>query len=296
VTALSPPPLPKNAAVRVVAPAGPVEKDGLDAGIGLLAARGLDVRRAENLAARTGYFAGDDAARLRALQAAIDAPETGVVWAARGGYGTPRLLDRLRLDRFARDPLWVVGSSDLTALLLELWVRHRAVSIHGPMVARLSDVAPGDVDAALALLDGGRPSPVGDLRPLATGTARGPFLGGNLFVIAHCLGALPADFADGAVLFLEEVGERPYRIDRCLVQLHRAGVLSRVSGVVLGEFTACDPNPDGVTVEDVLEERLSGLGIPVATGYPAAHGARNLPFLHGGEVELEVGGDRAVLR
>jgi muramoyltetrapeptide carboxypeptidase len=284
-----------GAVVRVVAPAGPVEPAGLDAGAKALALRGFAVRPAANLGARTGYLAGDDATRLAELQAALGDPEARVVWAARGGYGTTRLLDRLDLGRFDTDPVWVVGSSDLTALLLELWVRRRAVSIHGPMAARLSETAAEDLDAALALLAGGAGEPYDALTPVANGCARGPLVGGNLCVVAHCLGALPADFADGAVLFLEEVAERPYRIDRTLVQLARAGVFARVAGVVLGEFTACDPNPDGVTVDEVLAERLGRLAIPVARGYPAAHGARNRPFLHGGEVELEVLGDRARL-
>jgi len=262
----------------------------------MLAARGFEVSFAANLDARTGYFAGDDGCRLEELQTAFDDADVRAIWAARGGYGTTRILDRLDFDRFARDPVWVVGSSDLTALLLELWARHRIVSIHGPMLARLGETDERDLDAATALLFGASPAPVESLSPLAEGFARGPLVGGNLCVIAHCLGALPPEFARGAILFLEEVSERPYRVDRCLVQLERAGVFSQVAGVVLGEFTACDPNPDGVTVDDVLRERFSRLGIPVASGYPAAHGARNLPFLHGATAEIEVTSSRAALR
>jgi muramoyltetrapeptide carboxypeptidase len=288
VSAKLPKPVGPGARVHVVAPAGPVEADGLYAGIEMLGVRGFDVRPAPNLRERCGYFAGSDDARLEGVQIAIDDPEAHVLWAARGGYGTTRILDRLRLDRFAREPLWVVGCSDATALLLELWLRHRVVSIHGPMAARLADTAGEDVEELFALLGGGAPKARTDLEPLVPGTARGPLLGGNLFVLAHLLGAARADFAAGAVLFLEEVGERPYRIDRCLTQLKRAGVLSRVAGVVVGELTACDPGADGVTAMDAVREHLGSLGVPVAAGYPAAHGARNAPFLHGAEVELEV--------
>jgi muramoyltetrapeptide carboxypeptidase len=287
VRAILPEPVGRGARVHVVAPAGPVERSGLDAGLEMLAARGFFVRAAANLRARDGYLAGPDAARLEGVQAALDDPEARVLWVARGGYGTTRLLDRLRLDRVARAPLWVVGCSDATALLLELWVRHRAVSIHGPMVARLADTAAEDVEDLFALLGGARPRPR-DLEPVVSGTARGPLVGGNLFVLAHLLGSARSDFAAGAILFLEEVGERPYRIDRCLTQLARAGALSSVAGVVVGELTACDPGPDGVTAADVVRERLGSLGVPVASGYPAAHGVNNAPFLHGGEVELAV--------
>jgi muramoyltetrapeptide carboxypeptidase len=296
VSAVRPRRLEAGAAVRIVAPAGPVDPAGLAAGAREIAARGYGIHVAENAAAHTGYLAGGDGERLTALQAAIDDPAARAIWAARGGYGTTRILDDLRLDRLAADPPWVVGSSDLTALLLELWARHRVVSVHGPMAARLPDTDPRDAAATFALLGGGGPEPIDTLSPLVAGTARGPLVGGNLCVIAHCLGALDPRFADGAILFLEEVSERPYRIDRSLVQLARAGVLDGVAGVVVGELTACDPNPDGVTAADVVRERLAGLGVRVATGYPAAHGARNRPFLHGGEAELEVTSARAALR
>jgi len=288
VKAILPEPVGRGARVHVVAAAGPVEPSGLDAGLRMLAERGFDVHTAANLRARDGYLAGPDAARLAGVQAAFDDPEARVLWAARGGYGTTRILDRLQLDRLARKPLWVVGCSDATALLLELWVRYRAVSIHGPMVARLADTAAEDVEDLFALLGGARPRSREDLEPVAPGTARGPLLGGNLFVLAHLLGAARSDFASGAILFLEDVGERPYRLDRCLTHLARAGVLSSVAGVVVGDFSACDPGPDGVTAMDVIRDRLGALGVPVASGYPAAHGFRNAPFLHGAKIELDV--------
>jgi muramoyltetrapeptide carboxypeptidase len=295
VIPILPEPVRSGARVHVVAPAGPVEREGLDAGLAMLRARGFELREAANLRERTGYTAGPDDARLRGLQAAIDDPEARVLWIARGGYGTTRILDRLRLDGFARAPRWIVGCSDATALLLELWARHRVVSIHGPMAARLADTAAEDVEEVFALLAGGVPKPT-ELEPIVLGAARGPLVGGNLFVLAHLLGAVPAGFAAGAILFLEDVGERPYRLDRCLTQLGRAGVLSDVAGVVVGGFTACDPGPDGVTAEDAARDHLAPLGVPVAFGYPAAHGARNAPFLHGGAVELEVGRGAARLR
>jgi muramoyltetrapeptide carboxypeptidase len=113
-------------------------------------------------------------------------------------------------------------------------------------------------------------------------------VGGNLMLLAHLCGVLDPAWAEGAILFVEDVGEQPYRIDRCLVQLERAGVLGRVAGCLIGEFTGCDPGRYGVTAAEVLHDRLGRLGVPVAAGYPAAHGGRNLPFVHGGEVDLEV--------
>ncbi len=120
-------------------------------------------------------------------------------------------------------------------------------------------------------------------------------LGGNLTVLAHLCGTIDPNFANGAVLFIEDVGEAPYRIDRCLVQLKRAGILSQVGGVITGQFTNCNPTSDGTTIERVLQDHLGFLNIPVAGGFPAAHDKRNAPFLHGQIVNLKVTQDAVML-
>ena len=113
-------------------------------------------------------------------------------------------------------------------------------------------------------------------------------VGGNLTVMAHLCGAMAPDFAKGCILFMEDVNEAPYRIDRCLVQLARTGVLHHVAGVVFGAFTDCPAGSDGVTVDEVLADHFSDAPFPVASGYPAAHGPRNRPFIHGGMARLRV--------
>lgn len=292
---IRPPLVAPGGRVRVVAPAGPVrERAAFAAGIALLEERFV-VEWDPGVLAAEGYLAGSDARRLAELQAALDDPAVGAVIAARGGYGTTRLVDQLDFGRFLAAPRWIVGSSDLTGLLIELWARHRVQSIHGPMVERLAR-EPGDDGAALlALLEHGRWRAPTGLHTVRTGRARGPLIGGNLTLLAHLVGTLDPAVTAGAVLLLEDVGERPYRLDRALVQLARGGWLAGIAGLVLGDFAGCEPGPDGVTVEQALVERLGDLAVPVAGGYPAAHGARNQPFVHGAEVELRCTEDGAEL-
>jgi len=287
-----PPAVAPGGRIRVVAPAGRVDPASLAAGLAEIP-EGYEVSFGAHVRDVRGYLAGEDEARLLDLQEALDDPQAAAVVAARGGSGTTRILDRLRLEGLAARPKWIVGSSDLTALLVRLWSEMGLASIHGPMVAFLGAVPRFDRDALFDLLEGVRWRAPGGLRALSAGRARGPLVGGNLTVLAHLAGAVPAGYAEGSILFLEDVNERPYRVDRCLVQLLRAGVLERAEGFVLGGFSGCEPGPDGTTVDEVLAEHLEPLGVPVVAGYPAAHGGRNHPFVHGGEVEISSSGNAA---
>jgi muramoyltetrapeptide carboxypeptidase len=239
----------------------------------------------EGIFEREGYLAGDDPRRLAELWAALEEPETAAILCARGGYGTMRLLDRLPTDRIRRARKLLVGFSDVTALHAA-WARAGLRSLHGPMVATLGDAREGLVDRFVGALTGGRPAPR-PLEPVVPGRAEAPLLGGNLAVLASLSGTPYFPPLAGSVLFLEDVGERPYRVDRMLTQLRLAGVFAEVAGVVVGAFTECKPGPDGVTVESVLRDRLGDLRVPVAFGLPAGHVEDNLELPLGAPVELD---------
>ncbi len=291
---LIPPAIRPGDRIAVVAPAGPVERDTLTAGISSLADRYTFKWNAACLA-RDGFLAGPDKARLAEIQAAFDDPKTHVVLAARGGYGTTRLLDEIDFRGIVRNPKWIVGSSDLTALLVELYHRHGLRSIHGPMAFRFAATRPEDLGALVDLLEGRAWQPPTTLAPLCPGSAVGPLVGGNLTMLAHLAGTMDERFARNSILFLEDVSEVPYRLDRCLIQLKRAGILDDLAGVVLGAFTECKPGPDGVTALEVMERNLRPLGVPVVMDYPAAHGERNYPFVHGAEIAIEADEDTATI-
>jgi muramoyltetrapeptide carboxypeptidase len=266
----------------VVAPSGPVEQDRLVRGCRVLAGvprgGGLDVVVAPHVAetdGTLGYLAGTDAVRAADLQAAWCDPATAAVVCARGGYGAVRVLDHLDWDAMAAaGPRWLVGSSDVTALHLAVGARLGLATCFGPMPAGtvLGGADGPDVatrDALRRALCGRDPLVVAGPRThaLAPGRAHGPLAGGTLSLLAAALGTDDLRPAAGRVVVLEDVTEAPYRVDRMLTSLLRAGWFDGVAGVALGSWEQC-----GDEVETVLAERLAPLGVPVLAGLPVGHG------------------------
>ena len=271
-----PPGLRPGDRIAVIAPASPFDRPSFEAGLRVLAERYRPVVD-EGCFARVRYLAGDDARRLDELTAALGDDSVRAIVAARGGYGTLRLLARLwpklQVDSFPPKP--VVGFSDITALHLALqaagWV-----SIHGPVVTQLGTQPPAVVDRLVHLLESpATPAPPLRGTPLAPGLAEGPLLGGNLSLLTRLLGTRHLPSLDGAILLLEDVNEAPYKVDRMLTHLRRAGALRGLAGVALGHFTNCDDQWP-TTIVDVLTEHLSSLGVPVLGGLPIGHGADQL--------------------
>lgn len=275
-----PPSLSPGSRVRIVAPSSPFDRERFEKGLPLLQAR-YDVQLADGLFDRRGFLAGDDDARLRALIDALEDPTVEAIIAARGGCGVTRLLPRLDVELVRRANKWLVGFSDVTALHA-LWARAGLCSIHGPMVCSLWEASQETQDEWFGLLEGRDARPLPGLTTVHAGTLEGVLMGGNLTVLAALVGTPYMPSLDGAVLLLEDVTERPYRLDRMLTTMLQAGALDGVRGVLLGQFTQCDPGPDGVTALDVLGERLGTLGVPVLAGAPVGHVGENWPVVLGG--------------
>lgn len=278
--------LAPGARIALVAPSGPFDRQGLEHAAQRLRAR-YDVRYALGIFERKGYLAGDDTRRSEELLAAVTDSDVTAIIAARGGYGLTRILGALDPAAITKRRPLLVGFSDITAAHA-VWARAGVRSLHASMAARMG-AHPDDRlwSRWIAALEGAAPAPVTGLRTLAPGRATGPLVGGNLAVLAALAGTPHAPPLDGALLLLEDTGEKPYRIDRMLTQLRDAGWLTRVAGVVLGAFTECAPNEDGVTVDDVLAERLQALGVPVASGVPAGHVEDNLELPLGAPATLD---------
>jgi muramoyltetrapeptide carboxypeptidase len=282
----SPPPaLRPGDRIAVIAPSSPFDHDAFEAGLAGLRQR-YRVQYDEGLFTRAGYLAGDDSRRLGELTRALDDPDVRAIVAARGGYGATRLLDELPAERVARAGKLLVGFSDITALHA-LWARAGLRSIHGPMVAALGRGSPSHLARWFDAVEGSPPEPLQGLDCLAPGVTEGPLLGGNLAVLTALVGTPHGPPLDGAVLFLEDVGERPYRVDRMLTTLRQAGWLDRIAGIALGAFTEAAAGPDGVTVREVLLDRLAGLGVPVVASIPAGHLDDNLELPFGAPVRLD---------
>ncbi len=280
--------------VGIAAPAGPVSEDRLARGIAELEALGFGVRVGEGVLGRRGFTAGSAEARLAQLHALFADTEVRAIVCARGGAGTAHLLPALDRRLVSADPKLVLGYSDATALHLVL-ARLGIPSLHGPMAAwELADGAPAYDAASLwhGLTGEGSPwaSGPGEVVPLRPGSARGVLRGGCLSLLAASVGT---DWAlqtpEPTILFVEDVDERPYRVDRMLRQLRLSGALEGVRGVVFGEMKGCGAAAeDGYTLDEIVLEALDGLATPVATGLASGHTTRanvTLPF--GVHVRLE---------
>ena len=301
---LSLPPIRKPPRIRtgdvvgVIAPSGAVDEERLQAGVRVLEGWGLRVQVGSAVLQRQGYLAGSDDARLGDLEAMIDDARVRALFCARGGYGSQRLLPRLDLGRLARQPKLLVGYSDATALL-NAAVAVGVSAVHGPMVA--DDIARklsrrSEVHLWSLLTDPGWLWEVEAPVVVRPGRARGRLIGGCLAVLVAMLGTRHAPDTDGCVVFLEDVAERPYRLDRLLTQLRQSGKLDRVAGVVFGTMASCPPI-DGVGPLDVVRACCGDLDCPVAFGLPAGHdpsgaGCENLALPFGVEVELDADGGR----
>ncbi len=280
-----PPALRHGSKMRVIAPSSPFDRERFDRGHALLSQRYV-LELATSLFAREGYLAGNDAARLADLVQSLDDRETEAVVAARGGYGVTRLLPALDVGAIRRAGKWLVGFSDLTALH-GLWARAGLCSIHGAMVCSLPEAKAAYQDAWFDLLEGLPPKPMTGLTRLCGGRAEGRLFGGNLTVLCALVGTPFQPPLTDSVLVLEDISERPYRIDRMLTTMIQAGCFAGVRAIVLGQFTDCGPGPDGTTVEHVLIERLSPLGIPIVANAPVGHIDDNLPLLFGAQASLD---------
>lgn len=280
-----PPSARAGALGRVVAPSGPFDEELFDRGLARLPE--FDWQVPSGLRARQHrFFAGTDAARLVELQAALDCPDARIVLAARGGYGLGRIAHQLDWSGFASHPKWIVGFSDVTVL-------HHAclgagfASLHAHNATTLASAREEDVEALRSLLAGEASGPWKDLVPLVPGRAEGPLAGGNLTVLAMEAVAGRLRLPSGALLVLEDVSETSYRVDRMLDALLRGGHLDRIGGLIFGDFTDCSEGRFGVPIELVLEEAAARLGRPAVRGFPAGHGERHRPWVHGAPGRLD---------
>lgn len=275
--------------VVAIAPASAFDRASFEAGLEIVARR-YQVHYDPGLFSRHRYLAGPDERRLAELASAFASTGARAVFCVRGGYGMMRLLSQL--EGIALAPKPVIGFSDITALH-QLMQRQRIVSVHGPVLTQLARLDAHTQARLFDLLESDMPA--ADLSARETyvaGTAEGPLVGGNLSVLTRLLGTPFLAPLEGAILLLEDVGERPYRLDRMWTHLTLAGVFRQVRGIVLGEFTGCEEKDADYSSGEVLRELAARTGLPCAAGFPIGHGAENQPVPLGVRVRLDASGRR----
>lgn len=279
--------------VAIYAPSGfAQEPAALDRAVALLAARGCEVHVDASALARHARFAGTDEERLAAIHRAAALPGKGIALALRGGYGWTRLLHRLDYRALAASGKRWVGHSDFTAFQMAMLAATGAVTYAGPMAAY--DFGAGEpseytIAHAFAMLDQGEDeaSFETDAREV---DAEGPLWGGNLTMIASLVGTPFLPRVDGGILFVEDVSEHPYRIERMLYQLHHAGILGRQRALLLGAFTGYElgPQDNGYDLRGAIDHLRDVCGVPIVTGLPFGHVRDKLTLPVGGRARLAV--------
>jgi muramoyltetrapeptide carboxypeptidase len=267
-----------GSAVRIVAPAGPVEEAKLRLGTAELERLGFRALCNEAVLAREGYFAGGTEKRALEVGRALMEPGTAAVIAARGGYGTGYLLEALDGLDPAR-PKAIFGYSDVTLLHALAWHRWNWVTFYGPMVAAGFHAGPGRTDGydersfrlAATETESGWTLPLAG-EAMVEGEAEGRIAGGCLTLLRSLIGTDWEPETDGTILLIEDLNMKPYQVDRALMHLKLAGKLEGVRGLLLGDFPGCEPPVDGgPTVRDVVERLLEPLGVPIVWGAPIGH-------------------------
>ncbi len=284
-TLLKPVRIESGSLISLIAPSSPITEAKYAKALSNLNSLGFEVKPGRYVLERAGYLAGTEQQRLEDLHAAFADPETKAVWCVRGGYGSGRLLDAVKYDFIRKHSKPFIGYSDVTALHIALHQRAGIVTYHGPVAAsEFTDATVQHFRKMLMFPNGSYTISApktnellrGDeylpyiIRP---GTAKGPLTGGNLSLLSALAGtAFSPDFS-GKVVFIEEVGEKPYRIDRMFTQLLQATNLSQAAGIVLGVFSDCAPKPEDVSwsLKETLIDRLAPLRIPVMYGFPFGH-------------------------
>lgn len=269
--------------VGLIAPGSSITEEGIQKAIRQIEGLGLKVRAGKNLRAINGFLAGTDQQRLEDLHTMFADPTIKAIWCVRGGYGCARLLPLLNYKMVKRNPKILIGYSDITALSTAITRKTGLVTFHGPVGSSdFTDFTTKHLRAALleehTWLPVERPAeqPEGTVYQsyvIRGGTAEGPLWGGNLSLLAAAAGTDFAPPVKDSLLFIEDIGEDPYRLDRMLTQLRQSWDLGSAAGILLGVFKGCEADPEdrSLTLRETLTGRFADLGIPVAYGFPIGH-------------------------
>lgn len=297
-----PSPLQVNDKAVIVSPAGKIEGLLVIDTLNVLRKWGVAAEASENALCRTGRFSGFVEQRLSDLQRAFDDPYVKLIFCSRGGYGVVHLLDKLDFTAIKQNPKWVVGYSDITALHAALQM-NGILSVHGPMAKHFSEEGVEDVAVRYtkSILAGQSLKyriPVAKNGYLnREGRASGRLFGGNLSVFCGLLGTKYVKIPRNGILFIEDIGEAPYKVDRMIHQLKLAGIFEKLGGLVVGKFTDYEEDNEMYTaLYESISNAVSEYGFPVCFDFPVGHVALNFPLIMGARTLFHVKKDEIVLK
>ena len=295
-----PPPLRPGDKIAMVSVAGIVDRKIVERAKGLLENEGFEVEIGPHAFDAYRMFAGTDAVRALDIQQALDDPAIKAILFTRGGYGSLRTMMQLNWLGFHRSPKWLIGFSDITVFHSYLSVNNVA-SVHGVMPAFFyeNEVRSGSFDLLLDLLRGKTSEYRVSPNPLnLPGNCRGKLVGGNLSILISLRGTPLDQTFDQKVLFIEDISEYDYHIDRMMMNLKFGGALSKLAGLIVGYFTdtKTSSTPFGLNANEIIREAVAGYGYPVVFGFPAGHELPNYPLLMGSEISLEITNKKVLIK
>ena len=281
--------LRKGDTVAITCPAKKLPRNINDA-VRLIESWGLNVVLGETVFAEDNQYAGDDELRSKDFQRFLDDPNVKAIFAARGGYGTIRIIDKINFESFAQQPKWIIGFSDITVLHSHIYALFKVQTIHGQMPLTIPDgTKPSLETLRKALFNESFDYQYESLAVNKTGEATGILIGGNLTLLIAMMGSVSDIDYHGKILFLEDVGEYLYSIDRMMWILKRSGKLSQIKGLIIGSFTELKDNEIafGKTANEIISEHVSGYSYPVCFDFPAGHIEDNHALILGKTVNLK---------
>ncbi len=296
---VSPPFLKRGDKVGLVATARKISRQELSEGLDLLQQWGYKAVIGQSIDAEKDQYAGTDSLRAQDLQRMLDDPEVKAIWCARGGYGTVRIIDQLDFYKFVKYPKWIVGYSDVTVLHSHL---HKIgfQTLHATMPVSVTDNSAFAKATLAKTLEGKKPDI--ELETLAAenrgGRAEGLLVGGNLSILYSLCGSSSSLDTEGKILFIEDLDEYLYHIDRMMVNLKRNGMLDHLAGLIVGGMTKMHDNriPFGKTAKEIVIDAVGECSYPVVFDFPAGHLDDNRALIMGAKVHLEVSDEKVALR
>tara|TARA_R110002049_G_scaffold1113_6_gene8224 strand:- start:255 stop:1274 length:1020 start_codon:yes stop_codon:yes gene_type:complete len=299
-TLKQPPYLKAGDTVAIIAPSGILKNrtKEVEQAKMLLKSWGLHVVVGEHVFSQSNHFAGTDDERCEDLQKALDDPTISAIWCARGGYGTVRILDKLNWAKFKQNPKWIVGYSDITALHNQIH-NEGVESIHAMMCTSLQDDLSPISETVSTFKDAIFGKSINytleGSKYNKTGTSSGELVGGNLTMLHTMLGSKTSIDTSGKILFIEDIGEYKYHIDRMLQSLKRAGYFDNCKGIIVGDMTKLRKNTTlwGTSIEQLVLDALVDYDFPIAFNMPAGHEEINYALILGRRVQLTVGNEQS---
>jgi muramoyltetrapeptide carboxypeptidase len=286
--------LKKGDTIAITCPAGFMAKEKVAVCVETLKKEGYKVLVGKTVGSKsTNYFSGTDNDRLKEMQAYLDDKSVKAILCGRGGYGTGRIIDKLNFKTFVSNPKWIIGFSDITLLHSHIFTNYKIAMLHAPMAAAFANANhnPANIVSLLKALKGEKNNYTTKPNKLnSVGKAKGKLIGGNIALLANAVGT-PSDInTKKCILFIEDIGEQLYAIDRMMYQLKRSGKLTNLAALIVGDFSDMQDTdrPFGKTIHEIISDIVAEYDYPVCYGFPVGHGNENVALKVGVKYTLEV--------